>query len=94
MRPTALLVCLSGLALGASCAVNPATGQKELALVSESQEIQMGLSADPSMTVEEFARANPGPVPVATVALVNNVDPGDRFAAGSLAKRIVGDPLP
>ena len=47
-----------------------------------------------SMTVEEFARAYPGPVPVATVALVNNVDPGDRFAAGSLAKRIVGDPLP
>jgi hypothetical protein len=39
-------------------------------------------------------RAYPGPVPVATVALVNNVDPGDRFAAGSLAKRIVGDPLP
>jgi len=47
-----------------------------------------------SMTVEEFVRAYPGPVPVATVALVNNVDPGDRFAAGSLAKRIVGDPLP
>jgi hypothetical protein len=46
MRPTALLVCLSGLALGA------------------------------------------------TVALVNNMDLGDRFAAASLAKRIVGDPLP
>lgn len=47
-----------------------------------------------SMTVEEFVRTYPGPVPVATVALVNNVDPGDRFAAGSLAKRIVGDPRP
>ncbi|MGE5142419.1 MAG: peptidase M48, partial [Acidobacteriota bacterium] len=47
-----------------------------------------------SMTVEEFARTYPGPVPVATVALVNNVDVTDRFAAGSLAKRIVGDPLP
>lgn len=47
-----------------------------------------------TMTVEEFARAYPGPVPVATVALVNNVDPTDRFAGGSLAKRIVGDPLP
>ena len=47
-----------------------------------------------SMTVEEFARAYPGPVPVATVALVNNIDPGDRFPAGALAKRIVGDPLP
>jgi len=47
-----------------------------------------------SMTVEEFAQAYPGPVPVATVALVNNVDVTDRFAAGSLAKRIVGAPLP
>jgi predicted Zn-dependent protease len=47
-----------------------------------------------SMTVEEFARAYPGPVPMATVALVNNVDPGERFAAGALAKRIVGEPLP
>jgi len=47
-----------------------------------------------TMTVEEFARTYPGPVPVATVALVNNVDPTYRFAAGSLAKRIVGDPLP
>lgn len=38
MRPTALLVCLSGLALGASRAVSPATGHKEFTLVSESQE--------------------------------------------------------
>jgi predicted Zn-dependent protease len=29
-----------------SCAVNPATGERQLALVSESQEIQMGLESD------------------------------------------------
>src|SRR5512142_2231919 len=49
MRSIILLVSLSGLALGAACAVNPATGKKELALVSESQEVQMGLEADPGI---------------------------------------------
>ena len=32
-----------------SCAVNPATGEREFMLVSESQEIQMGLQADPAI---------------------------------------------
>ena len=35
------------------CAVNPATGQRELMLVSESQEVQMGMQADPSI-VSQF----------------------------------------
>lgn len=34
----------------AGCAVNPATGRRELMLVSENQEIQMGLEADPQVT--------------------------------------------
>jgi predicted Zn-dependent protease len=34
----------------AACAVNPATGRRELSLVSESQEIQMGREADPQIT--------------------------------------------
>jgi predicted Zn-dependent protease len=33
----------------ASCAVNPATGEREFMLVSEGQEIQMGMQADPSI---------------------------------------------
>jgi predicted Zn-dependent protease len=39
------------VALGASaaCAVNPATGERELMLVSQGQEIQMGREADPSV---------------------------------------------
>jgi len=34
----------------AACAVNPATGRREFMLVTESQEIQMGLDADPQIT--------------------------------------------
>ena len=40
----ALLVAL------AACAVNPATGRRELMLVSEAEEIQMGREADPQIT--------------------------------------------
>lgn len=42
---------LAALALTqAACAVNPATGRRELSLVSEGQEIQMGRDADPQIT--------------------------------------------
>ncbi len=52
MKHTRLLHPLlpaAALTLGA-CAVNPATGQRELMLVSESQEISMGREADPQVT--------------------------------------------
>lgn len=39
MRRVALLALITGLT---SCAVNPVTGERQLALVSESQEIQIG----------------------------------------------------
>jgi len=38
------------LAAGAACAVNPATGRREISLISEAQEIQMGRDADPEVT--------------------------------------------
>jgi predicted Zn-dependent protease len=38
------------LTVTAACAVNPATGRRELSLVSEAQEIQMGRDADPEVT--------------------------------------------
>ncbi len=41
----ALIAILSALAAGA-CATNPVTGKRELALISESQEIAMGREAD------------------------------------------------
>ncbi len=46
------------------------------------------------MTIEDFGRRYPGPVPVATVALVNNVAAATRFSSGTLLKRVVGQPLP
>lgn len=44
--PSALLLFLGG------CAVNPATGSRELSLVSEGQEIQMGREADPAIVAQ------------------------------------------
>lgn len=52
------------------------------------------VSLPQAMTIEDFAQRNPGPVPPATIALVNNVDAGTRFGSGTLVKRIVGQPLP
>ena len=40
------LLFVSASALVAACAVNPATGRRELSLVSEAQEIQMGRESD------------------------------------------------
>lgn len=39
-----------GVLVLAACAVNPATGERQLMLVSEGQEIQMGQEADPQVT--------------------------------------------
>jgi predicted Zn-dependent protease len=48
VRATALALAACFLFV-AGCATNPATGQKQFSLISESQEIQMGLEADPSI---------------------------------------------
>jgi predicted Zn-dependent protease len=45
-RPITLVL---GLAIAAACAVNPVTGKRELSLVSESQEIRMGLQGAESV---------------------------------------------
>lgn len=50
-RTIGLLLCILFLLLP-SCAVNPVTGQSELMLVSESQEIQIGNETAPSMRWE------------------------------------------
>lgn len=49
----ALILVLAG------CAVNPATGRRELMFVSENQEVQMGLSADPQITASYGLADNP-----------------------------------
>jgi predicted Zn-dependent protease len=52
------------------------------------------VSLPQAMTIEDFTRRYPAPVPPTTIALVNNVDPGTRFGSGTLVKRITGLPLP
>jgi predicted Zn-dependent protease len=44
-----LLLPVFSLALAAGCATNPATGRRELMLVSEAQEISLGREADPDI---------------------------------------------
>jgi predicted Zn-dependent protease len=48
---------------------------------------------DRGMTLEEFQREHPSPIPIERLALLNQVEgPGSTLAAGSLVKRVVGDP--
>lgn len=51
MRPLYLALLLAGAIAGA-CAVNPATGRRELMLISEEQEIAMGQEYDPQILAE------------------------------------------
>src|SRR5215203_6281005 len=44
--PKGLHYIAAALMITAACAVNPATGKKEISLMSEAQEIQMGQQAD------------------------------------------------
>ncbi|MFQ5822168.1 MAG: hypothetical protein ACE5I5_19465, partial [Candidatus Heimdallarchaeota archaeon] len=45
LYPLIALILSTGLILG-GCATNPATGERHLNLISESQEIKMGRDAD------------------------------------------------
>src|SRR5688500_13204413 len=52
--PRALRLASAFLAVvaGGACAVNPATGSRQLSLVSEGQEIEMGRGYDPQVLAE------------------------------------------
>ncbi len=45
---------------------------------------------DQAMTLEEFARRYPSTVPISTLALLNGVEEGAHFPAGTTLKRVVG----
>ncbi len=47
--PLLILLFLATVMLVISCAINPVTGKKQLMLMSEAQEIQLGLSYDPQV---------------------------------------------
>ena len=46
VRPALFLAATLAVGTAAACAINPVTGQRELALISEAQEIQIGRDAD------------------------------------------------
>jgi predicted Zn-dependent protease len=80
------------LALLAGCAVNPATGRREISLISEAQEIQMGRDADPEVTASIGVVDDPG-----LQAYVSGI--GQRLAAVSerpqlpWSFKVVDDPV-
>jgi predicted Zn-dependent protease len=45
------------------------------------------------MTIEQFAVKFPSSVPVKTLAVINQLDDGERLLRGSLAKRVLGNPV-
>ena len=49
LRRSAALIVLAALSGLMSCAINPVTGKKEIMLIPESQEIEMGKSTDESI---------------------------------------------
>lgn len=57
---------------------------QRLAIVSVAQD----------MSLEQFASRFPSAVPLKTLALINQLDAGERLRRGTLAKRVVGDALP
>lgn len=60
-RRVLIFVALISVALVAviSCAVNPVTGRKQIMLMSEAQEVQLGLSYDPQVMASFGEYANP-----------------------------------
>jgi predicted Zn-dependent protease len=48
-RSSRHLAALFAVLFAAACALNPATGQRELMMISEAQEIAMGREYDPQI---------------------------------------------
>jgi predicted Zn-dependent protease len=63
------------------------------ALAVQPQRVDI-VRIDRRTTIEEMARQRPSPVPAATLALVNQVEPQTPLESGRLVKWIVGQPLP
>jgi predicted Zn-dependent protease len=51
------------------------------------------VSVPEDITVEEFAGKAASPASVETLALINQLDAGERLRRGSLAKRVLGEPV-
>jgi predicted Zn-dependent protease len=76
LRRTAFALATAGCLLGTACAVNPATGKKQLVLITERQEIEIGRETDKAISTEMGLYDDE-----ALQAYVQDV--GDRLAARS-----------
>jgi predicted Zn-dependent protease len=76
LRATLMVSALSAVGITFACATNPVTGKKELSLISEAQEIQMGREASQAAVKQVGEVANPG-----AQALVRTI--GTQIAARS-----------
>jgi len=64
-----------------------------VALAVQPQRLDI-VRVDQRTTIEDLARKRPSPLPAATLALVNQVEPQTPLEPGRLVKWIVGPPLP
>jgi predicted Zn-dependent protease len=62
-------------------------------LDAEPRRIRL-VRTDTDMTLEGFHSRYPSTVPLETIGVINGLRPGDVIPAGTLMKRIAGDPLP
>ncbi len=69
----------------------PVTDRRLLAVQPQRIEV---VRLPAAMTLEEFARRYPSTVDLETLAIINQVEPGERLAAGREVKRVVGGELP
>lgn len=76
---------------GAISSFRPETD--EAVLAAEPRRIQI-VETDRELTFEGFLSRHPSTVSSTTVALINRLEPGDVIPAGTLLKRVVGDPPP
>jgi hypothetical protein len=84
----------------AGCATNPATGERQLSLVSESQEVQLGRQAAAQVErtlgfvekpeLAQFTSRFPSVVPLEQLATINQItDAAAPLPQGTLVKRVV-----
>src|SRR5690606_41784699 len=65
----------------------------QAALSVQPQRLEI-VPLDRPMTLQEFAQRYPGPASIDLLARLNQVEPGHRFNAGDVVKRVTGTALP
>ena len=86
------ILLASPMLTATGCAVNPATGQRQLMLISESEEIQMGREADGPIT-ESFGLYESEALQATVTNLGNEMASGSERPALPWSFKLVDDPM-